>query len=85
MRLVQDSKIVVGCVVVVTEGFKVGLGSGISYDPLVVCSGEDRLTDGTRQESPWALVFADAIVICSRAGRRWKREACSGQNRNESP
>ncbi|KAK2910488.1 hypothetical protein Q8A73_008203 [Channa argus] len=70
-RVVQDMyescKTVVRCAVGVTEEFKVevGLHQGSALSPFLFALVMDRLTDEVRQESPWTMMFADDIVICS--------------------
>ncbi|KAK2920711.1 hypothetical protein Q8A73_000196 [Channa argus] len=51
----------------VTEEFKVevGLHQGSALSPFLFALVMDRLTDEVRQESPWTMMFADDIVICS--------------------
>lgn len=34
----------------------------------------DRMTDEVRQESPWAMTFADDTVICSERLDGWRCE-----------
>ncbi|TKS65679.1 RNA-directed DNA polymerase from mobile element jockey [Collichthys lucidus] len=60
---------VVRCVVGVTEEFKVevGLHQGSALSPFLFAMVMDRLTDEVRQESPWTMMFADDIVICSKS------------------
>ncbi|KAF7649691.1 hypothetical protein LDENG_00137530 [Lucifuga dentata] len=71
VRVVQDMyescKTVVRCAVGVTEEFKVevGLHQGSALSPFLFAVVMDRLTDEVRQESPWTMMFADDIVICS--------------------
>ncbi|KAK2919151.1 hypothetical protein Q8A73_003522 [Channa argus] len=71
VRVVQDMyescKTVVRCAVGVTEEFKVevGLHQGSALSPFLFALVMDRLTDEVRQESPWTMMFADDIVICS--------------------
>ncbi|KAK2913101.1 hypothetical protein Q8A73_007214 [Channa argus] len=71
VRAVQDMyescKTVVRCAVGVTEEFKVevGLHQGSALSPFLFALVMDRLTDEVRQESPWTMMFADDIVICS--------------------
>ncbi|XP_065642625.1 uncharacterized protein LOC136074248 [Hydra vulgaris] len=50
-----------------TDRFKVevGLLQGSSLSPFLFAIVMDRLTDEVRQESPWTMMFADDIVICS--------------------
>ncbi|KAJ8363293.1 hypothetical protein SKAU_G00121240 [Synaphobranchus kaupii] len=63
----EDSVTVVRCAVGVTEAFKVGVGlhQGSALSPFLFAMVMDRLTDEVRQESPWTMMFADDIVICS--------------------
>jgi hypothetical protein len=71
VRVVQDMykdcKTVVRCAVGVTEEFKVevGLHQGSALSPFLFAIVMDRLTDDVRQKSPWTMMFADDIVICS--------------------
>ncbi|KAK2891510.1 hypothetical protein Q8A73_017175 [Channa argus] len=71
VRVVQDMyescKTVVRCAVGVTEEFKVevGLHQGSALSHFLFALVMDRLTDEVRQESPWTMMFADDIVICS--------------------
>ncbi|KAK2921830.1 hypothetical protein Q8A73_001315 [Channa argus] len=71
VRVVQDMyescKTVVRFAVGVTEEFKVevGLHQGSALSPFLFSLLMDRLTDEVRQESPWTMMFADNIVICS--------------------
>ena len=71
VRVVQDMyegcKTVVRCAVGVTEEFKVevGLHQGSALSPFLFAMTMDRLTDEVREESPWTMMFADDIVICS--------------------
>lgn len=63
----EDCKTVVRCAVGVTEEFRVevGLHQGSALSPFLFAMVMDRLTDEVRQESPWTMMFADDIVICS--------------------
>ncbi|RDD63985.1 hypothetical protein DU478_22590, partial [Thalassococcus profundi] len=71
VRVVQDmyesSRTVVRCAVGETEEFtvKVGLHQGSALSPFLFAVVMDRLTDEVRKESPWTMMFADDIVICS--------------------
>ncbi|TRY54571.1 hypothetical protein DNTS_001573 [Danionella cerebrum] len=71
VRIVQDmyerSKTAVRCAVGQTKEFKVGGGlhQGSALSPFLFAMVMDRLTDEVRQESPWTMMFADDIVICS--------------------
>ncbi|KAK3558541.1 hypothetical protein QTP86_019009, partial [Hemibagrus guttatus] len=42
----------------------------------------DQLSEEVRQESPWTIMFADDIVICSES--REQVEVCAGEKRNEN-
>ncbi|KAK3574555.1 hypothetical protein QTP86_010175 [Hemibagrus guttatus] len=71
VRVVQDmyerSRTVVRCAVGQTEEFKVevGLHQGSALSPFLFVIVMDQLSEEVRQESPWTLMFADDIVICS--------------------
>ncbi|KAK3565723.1 hypothetical protein QTP86_014200 [Hemibagrus guttatus] len=71
VRVVQDmherSRTVVRCAVGQTEEFKVevGLHQGSALSPFLFAMVMDQLSEEVRQESPWTLMFADDIVICS--------------------
>ncbi|KAK3563912.1 hypothetical protein QTP86_004847 [Hemibagrus guttatus] len=71
VRVVQDmyerSRTVVRCVVGQTEEFKVevGLHQGSALSPFLFAMVMDQLSEEVRQESPWTMMFADDIVICS--------------------
>ncbi|KAK3541850.1 hypothetical protein QTP86_008057 [Hemibagrus guttatus] len=71
VRVVQDmyerSRTVVRCAVVQTEEFKVevGLHQGSALSPFLFAMVMDQLSEEVRQESPWTMMFADDIVICS--------------------
>ena len=49
------------------ESFKVGVGlhQGCILSPFLFAVVMDGLTDEVRQESPWTMLFADDIVVCS--------------------
>lgn len=49
------------------DGFKIGAGlhQGAAQRPFLIAVVFYRLTDELRQASPWSMVFADNIVICS--------------------
>ena len=70
VRLVQhmyeESETVVRCAIGTTESFKVkvGLHQGSALSPFLFAVIMDRLTDEVKRESPWAMLFADDIVIC---------------------
>ncbi|KAK3573699.1 hypothetical protein QTP86_032064 [Hemibagrus guttatus] len=67
VRVVQDmyerSRTVVRCAVGQTE--ELGLHQGLALSPFLFAMVMDQLSDGVRQESPWTMMFADDIVICS--------------------
>ncbi|KAK3521777.1 hypothetical protein QTP70_018302 [Hemibagrus guttatus] len=71
LRVVQDmyerSRTVVRCAVGQTEEFKVevGLHQGSALSPFLFAMVIDQLSEEVRQESPWTMMFADDIVICS--------------------
>ncbi|KAK3552494.1 hypothetical protein QTP86_012152 [Hemibagrus guttatus] len=71
VRVVQDmyerSRTVVKCTVGQTEEFKVevGLHQGSALSPFLFAIVMDQLSEEVRQESPWTMMFADDIVICS--------------------
>ncbi|KAK3564458.1 hypothetical protein QTP86_022630, partial [Hemibagrus guttatus] len=71
VRVVQDmyerSRTVVRCVVGQTEEFnvEVGLHQGSALSPFLFAIVMDQLSEEVRQESPWTMMFADDIVICS--------------------
>ena len=62
----EGSETVVRCAVGTTESFKVkiGLHQESALSPLLFAVIMDRLTDEVRREPPWAMLFADDIVIC---------------------
>ncbi|KAK3554535.1 hypothetical protein QTP70_024436 [Hemibagrus guttatus] len=71
VRVVQDtyerSRTVVRFAVGQTEKFKVevGLHQGSALSPFLFAMMMDQLSEELRQESPWTMMFADDIVICS--------------------
>ncbi|KAK3534374.1 hypothetical protein QTP86_014445, partial [Hemibagrus guttatus] len=71
VRVVQDmyerSRTVVKCAVGQTEEFnvEVGLHQGSALSPFLFAIVMDQLSVEVRQESPWTMMFADDIVICS--------------------
>ncbi|KAK3547778.1 hypothetical protein QTP86_029926 [Hemibagrus guttatus] len=71
VRVVQDmyerSRTVVRCSVGQTEEFKVevGLHQGSALSLFLFAIVMDQLSEEVRQESPWTMMFADDIVICS--------------------
>ncbi|KAF7704748.1 hypothetical protein HF521_021820, partial [Silurus meridionalis] len=64
----EDSVTAVKCTVGKTDWFrvKVGLHQGSALSPFLFAVVRDRLTDEVRQESPWAMMFADDM--------RWREE-----------
>ncbi|KAK3568606.1 hypothetical protein QTP86_010438 [Hemibagrus guttatus] len=75
VRVVQDmyerSRTVVRCAVGQTEEFnvEVGLHQGSALSPFLFAIVMDQLSEEVIQESPWTMMFADDIVICS---ERWR-------------
>ncbi|KAK3553750.1 hypothetical protein QTP70_009196 [Hemibagrus guttatus] len=71
VRVVQDmyerSRTVVRCAVGQTEelNVEVGLHQGSALSPFLFAIVMDQLSEEVRQESPWTMMFADDIVICS--------------------
>ncbi|KAK3536294.1 hypothetical protein QTP86_001395 [Hemibagrus guttatus] len=71
VRVVQDmyerSRTAVRCAVGQTEEFKVevGLHQGSALSPFLFAIVMDQLSEEVRQESPWTMMFANDIVICS--------------------
>ncbi|KAK3570097.1 hypothetical protein QTP86_010973 [Hemibagrus guttatus] len=71
VRVVQDmyerSRTVVRCAVGQTEEFKVevGLHQGSALSPFLFAMVMDQLSEEVRQESPWTMMFADDIALCS--------------------
>ncbi|KAK3541961.1 hypothetical protein QTP86_008147 [Hemibagrus guttatus] len=71
VRVLQDmyerSRAVVRCAVGQTEKFKVevGLHQGSALSPFLFAIVMDQLSEEVRQESPWTMMFADDIMICS--------------------
>ncbi|KAK3561573.1 hypothetical protein QTP86_010656 [Hemibagrus guttatus] len=71
VRVVQDmyerSRTVVRCAVGQTKEFnvEVGLHQGSALSPFLFAIVMDQLSEEVRQESPWTMMFADDIVICS--------------------
>ncbi|KAK3528880.1 hypothetical protein QTP70_011755 [Hemibagrus guttatus] len=71
VRVVQDmyerSRTVVRCAVGQTEEFnvEVGLHQGLALSHFLFAIVMDQLSEEVRQESPWTMMFADDIVICS--------------------
>ncbi|KAK3517804.1 hypothetical protein QTP70_018967 [Hemibagrus guttatus] len=56
-----------GCAVGQTEEFnvEVGLHRGSALSPFLFAIVMDQLSEEVRQESPWTMMFAEGIVICS--------------------
>ncbi|KAK3548512.1 hypothetical protein QTP70_013363 [Hemibagrus guttatus] len=79
VRVVQDmyerSRTVVKCAVGQTEEFKVevGLHQGSALSPFLFAIVMDQLSEEVRQESPWTMMFADDIVICSESREQLER------------
>ncbi|KAK3522871.1 hypothetical protein QTP86_005687 [Hemibagrus guttatus] len=71
VRVVQDmcerSRTVVRCAVGQTEEFnvEVGLHQGSALSPFLFAIVMEQLSEEVRQKSPWTMMFADDIVICS--------------------
>ncbi|KAK3546878.1 hypothetical protein QTP86_003798 [Hemibagrus guttatus] len=71
VKVVQDmyerSRTVVSCAVGQKEEFKVevGLHQGSALSPFLFAMVMDQLSEKVREESPWTMMFADDIVICS--------------------
>ncbi|KAK3542378.1 hypothetical protein QTP86_025843 [Hemibagrus guttatus] len=71
VRVVQDmyerSRTVVRCAVGQTEEFnvEVGLHQASALSSFLFAIVMDQLSEEVRQESPWTMMFADDIVICS--------------------
>ncbi|KAK3548323.1 hypothetical protein QTP70_010196 [Hemibagrus guttatus] len=76
VRVVQDmyerSRTVVRCAVGQTEEFnvEVGLYQGSALSPFLFAIVMDQLSEEVRQESPWTMMFADDIVICSESRKQ---------------
>ena len=71
----EDSVTTVRCAVGMTEGLKVevGLHQGSTLSPFLFAMVMNRLTDEVRQESPWNVMFADDVVICSESKEQVER------------
>ncbi|KAK3540385.1 hypothetical protein QTP70_030406 [Hemibagrus guttatus] len=71
VRVVQDmyerSRTVVRSAVGQTEEFnvEVGLHQGSALSPFLFAIVMDQLSEEVRQESPWTMMFAEDMVICS--------------------
>ncbi|KAK3535343.1 hypothetical protein QTP70_009353 [Hemibagrus guttatus] len=78
VRVVQDmyerSRTVVRCAVGQTEEFnvEVGLHQGSALSPFLFAIVMDQLSEEVRQESPWTMMSADDIVICSESREQVK-------------
>ncbi|KAK3543285.1 hypothetical protein QTP70_014057, partial [Hemibagrus guttatus] len=66
-HMYERSRTVVRCAVGQTEEFnvEVGLHQGSALSPFLFAIVMDQLSEEVRQESPWTMMFADDIVICS--------------------
>ncbi|KAK3530199.1 hypothetical protein QTP86_018057, partial [Hemibagrus guttatus] len=66
-NMYERSRTVVRCAVIQTEEFnvEVGLHQGSALSPFLFAIVMDQLSEEVRQESPWTMMFADDIVICS--------------------
>ncbi|KAK3559181.1 hypothetical protein QTP86_005085 [Hemibagrus guttatus] len=84
VRVVQDmyerSRTVVRCAVGQTEEFKgeVGLHQGSALSPFLFAIVMDQLSEEVRQESPWTMMFADDIVICSESREQVEESLVEG-------
>ena len=71
VKVVQDmyngSLTAVRSAVGMTKEFsvKVGLHQGSALSPFLFAIVMDRLTDDVRKVSPWNMLFADDVVLCS--------------------
>ncbi|KAK3513643.1 hypothetical protein QTP70_028820 [Hemibagrus guttatus] len=74
----ERSRTVVRYAVGQTEEFKVevGLHQGSALSPFLFAIVMDQLSEEVRQESPWTMMSADDIVICSES--RWRKTWRSG-------
>ncbi|KAK3568192.1 hypothetical protein QTP86_000235 [Hemibagrus guttatus] len=78
VRVVQDlyerSRTVVRCAVGQTEEFnvEVGLHQVSALSPFLFAIVLDQLSEEVIQESPWTMMFADDIVICSESREQVK-------------
>ena len=72
IRLVKDMyhqcETVVGCAAGTSEPFavEVGLHQGSAFSPFLFAIMMDSLTENTRKEAPWLIMFADDVVLCAR-------------------
>ena len=71
----EGSETVVRYTVGTTESFKVkvGLHQGSVLSPFLFAVIMDRLMDEVRKEPPWAMLFADDIVICEETREKVER------------
>ncbi|KAK3512852.1 hypothetical protein QTP70_028924 [Hemibagrus guttatus] len=74
-NLTALSRTVVKCAIGQTEEFKVevGLHQGSALSPFLFAMVMDQLSEEVRQESPWTMMFADDIVICSESREQVKQ------------
>ncbi|XP_065674134.1 uncharacterized protein LOC136091078 [Hydra vulgaris] len=68
----ENNVTAVRCAVGMTDRFKVevGLHQGSALSPFLFAIVMNRMTDKVRQESPWTMMFADDILICSESRRQ---------------
>ncbi len=72
IRLVKDMyhqcETVVRCAAGTSEPFavEVDLHPGSAFSPFLFAIMMDSLTDNTRKEAPWQMMFADDVVLCAR-------------------
>ena len=71
-NMYESLETVVRCVLNVTRGVQGGDGphQGSALCPFLFAMVMDRLTNEVRQESPWTMIFADDIVICSESSEQ---------------
>ena len=76
----EDCMTAVRCAVGMMDRFKVEVGvhQGSALSPFLFAMVMDRLTDEIRQESPWTMMFADDIVICSESREQAERASGGG-------
>ncbi|KAK3568961.1 hypothetical protein QTP86_021366, partial [Hemibagrus guttatus] len=91
VRVVQDmyerSRTVVRCAVGQTEEFnvEVGLHQGSALSPFLFAIVMDQLSEEVRQESPWTMMFADDIVICSESREQVNLRGGVSQQQSKKP